>query len=148
MNVYRVLFAGVAIVGLAAREGGGLDLNFSTIDNSVDKSETLGSGADTSNRCARYTDPVTSHERQGAFDGSNCTYSMLWTETGRRPSRSQLNTGRNRWILSRPGRGAGLAGSHSGRRAPSPVTSGRRQSASPLNRAKAWQLPHEFGMIS
>ena len=40
MNMYRLLFAGVAIVGLAACEGGGVDLKVSTTDNSVDNSRT------------------------------------------------------------------------------------------------------------
>lgn len=36
MNMYRLLIAGVAVVGLAACEGGGVDLKVATTDNSVD----------------------------------------------------------------------------------------------------------------
>ena len=74
MNIYRLLFAGVAIVGLAACEGGGVDLKVSTTDNSVDNSQNTSGGGGSTNPCASYTPPNSNQLRQGAFDGRNCIY--------------------------------------------------------------------------
>lgn len=73
MKTSRLLFAGLAVVGLAACDGGGVDLNVSTTDNSVNNSTNSSGGGDT-NPCARYTDPGSSVERRGTFDGRNCLY--------------------------------------------------------------------------
>ena len=74
MNMYRLLIAGVAIVGLAACEGGGVDLKVSTTDNSVDNSQNTSGGGGSTNPCASYTIPNSSEIRQGTFDGRNCVY--------------------------------------------------------------------------
>jgi hypothetical protein len=74
MKTYQWLLAGVATVGLAACEGGGVDLNVSTVDNSVDNSVTNpGTGSGT-NPCAFYTAPNSTEVRRGTFDGTNCSY--------------------------------------------------------------------------
>lgn len=72
-NLHRLLFAGLVVTGLAACDGGGVDLNVNTTDNSVDNSQNNSGGGDT-NPCARYTDPASNVERRGTFDGSNCLY--------------------------------------------------------------------------
>lgn len=74
MNMYRLLIAGVAVVGLAACEGGGVDLKVSTTDNSVDNSQNTSGGGGSTNPCASYTIPNSSQVRQGTFDGRNCVY--------------------------------------------------------------------------
>ncbi len=74
MKTYHWLLAGVATIGLAACDGGGIDLNVSTVDNSVDNSVTNpGSGSGT-NPCASYTPPNSTEVRRGTFDGTNCSY--------------------------------------------------------------------------
>lgn len=74
MKTYQWLLAGMATVGLAACEGGGVDLNVSTVDNSVDNSVTNpGTGSGT-NPCAFYTPLNSTEVRRGTFDGTNCSY--------------------------------------------------------------------------
>ena len=72
MNMYRVLFAAVAIVGLAACDSGGVDLNVATTDNSVDNSTTHGGRQH--NPCALYTDPMRRRYGAGRSTGANCIY--------------------------------------------------------------------------
>lgn len=74
MKNHQLLFAGLAALGVAACEGGGVDLNVSTVDNSVDNSTSnvIGGGGST-NPCAKYTD-LGGVERTGTFDGRNCIY--------------------------------------------------------------------------
>jgi hypothetical protein len=74
MKANRWMLAGLAAFGLAACDGGGVDLNVATTDNSVDNSTGGGNGGGT-NPCASYTVPDTTQVRQGSFDGTNCTYS-------------------------------------------------------------------------
>jgi len=73
MNATRLLFLGIAVVGLSACEGGGVDLKVETVDNSVDNSQSVGGGG-SSNPCASYTVTGTTEVRQGTFDGTNCVY--------------------------------------------------------------------------
>jgi hypothetical protein len=73
MKANRWMLAGLAAFGLAACDGGGVDLNVSTTDNSVDNSTGGGNGGGT-NPCASYTVPDTTQVRQGTFDGTNCSY--------------------------------------------------------------------------
>jgi hypothetical protein len=76
MNTSRLLLAGMVIAGLAACDGGGVDLKVETTDNSVDNSVTNNTGGGgTTNPCASYTVGDTTEFRQGIFDGRNCVYS-------------------------------------------------------------------------
>lgn len=77
MNVTRLVFLGIAVAGLAACEGGGVDLKVETVDNSVDNS-TSTSGGGGGNPCASYSVPGTTEVRQGTFDGRNCVYSSAF----------------------------------------------------------------------
>jgi hypothetical protein len=74
MKNHQLLFVGLAALGVAACEGGGVELNTSTVDNSVDNSTSnvVGGGGST-NPCAKYTD-LGGVERSGSFDGRNCFY--------------------------------------------------------------------------
>jgi hypothetical protein len=74
MKTYQWLLAGVATAGLAACEGGGVDLNVSTVDNSVDNSVTNPGGNTGNNPCAFYSPPNSTEVRRGSFDGTNCSY--------------------------------------------------------------------------
>jgi len=74
MKNHQLLFVGLAALGVAACEGGGVDLNVSTVDNSVDNStSTVTGGGGSTNPCAKYTD-LGGVERSGTFDGRNCFY--------------------------------------------------------------------------
>ena len=72
MKMTRLVLVGLAVAGLAACEGGGVNLNVSTVDNSVDNS-TNNSGGST-NPCASYSPPNSTEVRRGTFDGTNCVY--------------------------------------------------------------------------
>jgi hypothetical protein len=70
MRIARPAVALAIATLLAGCGGGGVDLNITTIDNSVS-----GGGNDGSTSpCASYTDPLTGTVRRGSFDGQNCTY--------------------------------------------------------------------------
>ncbi len=73
MKISRLLLAGAVLTGLAACDGGGIDLNVSTVDNSVDNSVN-NSGSGGTNPCASYTPPNSTEVRRGTFDGTNCVY--------------------------------------------------------------------------
>lgn len=77
MKISRLLLAGAVLTGLAACEGGGIDLNVATTDNSVDNSVNNSGGGNT-NPCASYTPPNSTELRQGTFDGTNCVYSSAF----------------------------------------------------------------------
>jgi hypothetical protein len=77
MNVSRLVFLGIAVTGLAACSGGGVDIKVATTDNSVDNSSSTSSGG-SSNPCASYTVSGTTEVRQGTFDGRNCVYSSAF----------------------------------------------------------------------
>jgi len=66
------LAASVAL--LAGCGGGDINIQPTNVDNSTDNSTNIGGGGST-NPCANYTDPASNTQVQGAFDGSNCTYS-------------------------------------------------------------------------
>ena len=72
MKTMRLALLALALAGLAACEGGGVDLNVSNTDNSTDNSG--GGGGDDDNPCASYTPPESTDEVQGDFDGTNCLY--------------------------------------------------------------------------
>ena len=73
MKNHQLLFVGLAALGVAACEGGGVELNVSTVDNSVDNStSTVVGGGGSTNPCAKYT--VGGVQRTGTFDGRNCFY--------------------------------------------------------------------------
>ena len=80
MNASRLLLAGMVIAGLAACDGGGVDLKVETNDNSTDNSTTnnIGGGGGTTNPCAAYTPPGSETLRQGTFDGRNCVYNAAF----------------------------------------------------------------------
>jgi hypothetical protein len=74
MKNHQLLFVGLAALVVAGCEGGGVDLNVSTVDNSVDNStSTVTGGGGSTNPCAKYTPPG-GVERTGTFDGRNCFY--------------------------------------------------------------------------
>lgn len=81
MKTSRLVAAGVSIALLAACEGGGIDLNVSTTDNSVDNSTTTTpppTDGGSSNPCASYTPAGSTTVRRGTFDGRNCVYSSAF----------------------------------------------------------------------
>ena len=73
MKTIRLVLAAFALAGLAACDSGGVDLNVSTTDNSVDNSTTNPAGGST-NPCASYTPANSNQPVQGTFDGTNCVY--------------------------------------------------------------------------
>jgi hypothetical protein len=73
MKTMRVLLAAWLAIGLAACEGGGVDLNVANTDNSVDNS-TGGGGDDDDDVCASYTPDGSTQAVGGSFDGTNCIY--------------------------------------------------------------------------
>jgi hypothetical protein len=73
MNTTRVAAAVLVALAIAGCEGGGVDLNVETVDNSVDNSTNGGNGGG-NNPCASYTPPDSSEVRIGTFDGTNCVY--------------------------------------------------------------------------
>jgi hypothetical protein len=73
MKTIRIALAGLAMAGLAACSGGGVDLNVATTDNSVDNS-TSNPGGGSTNPCASYTPANSNQPVQGSFDGTNCVY--------------------------------------------------------------------------
>ena len=73
MKMTRQVLVGLALAGLAACEGGGVNLNVSTVDNSVDNS-TSNSGGGSINPCSSYTPPNSLEAKRGSFDGTNCVY--------------------------------------------------------------------------
>ncbi len=73
MKTMRVALATLAVIGLAACEGGGVDLNVATTDNSVDNSGGGDGGSDSP--CASYTPDGATEAVRGSFDGTNCIYS-------------------------------------------------------------------------
>ena len=75
MNTTRFAAAVLAALAIAGCEGGGVDLNVSTVDNSTDNSTGGGNGGGGTNPCASYTPPESNEVRIGTFDGTNCTYS-------------------------------------------------------------------------
>jgi hypothetical protein len=74
MKTMRLVLTATALLGLAACEGGGVDLNVSNTDNSVDNSTGGGDGGGSSNPCASYTPDGSSTAVRGSFDGTNCIY--------------------------------------------------------------------------
>jgi hypothetical protein len=72
MRLTNLLLICVIAIGVAGCDTGGVDLNVSTTDNSVDNSTNDGGGSD--NPCANYTDTASNTVRRGSFDGTNCTY--------------------------------------------------------------------------
>ena len=74
MKTSRWIFAALALVGLAACEGGGVDLNVANTDNSVDNSGGGGDGGGANNPCASYTPANSTEVVRGSFDGTNCAY--------------------------------------------------------------------------
>ena len=83
MKTSRLLLAGLVVAGLAACDGGGVELNVATNDNSTDNSTTnnnSGGGGGVTNPCAAYTVPNSNPAaiRQGTFDGRNCVYNSAF----------------------------------------------------------------------
>jgi hypothetical protein len=74
MKTMRLVLTATALLGLAACEGGGVDLNVANTDNSVDNSTGGGDGGGSSNPCASYTPEGSSTAVRGSFDGTNCVY--------------------------------------------------------------------------
>jgi hypothetical protein len=74
MKTIRIVLAALAMAGFAACEGGGVDLNVSNTDNSVDNSSSGGGGGDDDEVCASYTPANSNQAVGGSFDGTNCIY--------------------------------------------------------------------------
>jgi hypothetical protein len=75
MKTTRTILVSLAVASLAACSGGGIDLNVSTVDNSVDNSSTTtGGGGGTTNPCAAYTPQGSATPRAGTYDGTRCIY--------------------------------------------------------------------------
>jgi hypothetical protein len=70
MKIMRLVLAAWVLIGLAACEGGGVDLNVSNTDNSVDNSG--GGDDDEDSPCASYTPAGSNQAVRGSFDGTNC----------------------------------------------------------------------------
>ena len=77
MKTTRFVLAVLALASLAACDGGGVDLNVSTTDNSVDNS-TTNPGSGSTNPCASYTPANSNQPVQGTFDGTNCVYNSAF----------------------------------------------------------------------
>ncbi len=73
----RLVLTAWALLGLAACEGGGVDLNVSNTDNSVDNSGG-GDGGGSDNPCASYTPEGSNEAVRGSYDGTNCRYSSTF----------------------------------------------------------------------
>jgi hypothetical protein len=73
MKTMRLALAAWVIFGLAACEGGGVDLNVANTDNSTDNSGGDG-GDDDDNPCASYTPEGSSTAVRGSYDGDDCVY--------------------------------------------------------------------------
>ena len=71
MNTTRLAAAVLAALAIAGCDGGGVDLNVETVDNST----SGGNGGGGSNPCASYTVANSNEVRIGTFDGTNCVYS-------------------------------------------------------------------------
>ncbi len=78
MNTTRFAAAVLTALAIAGCEGGGVDLNVSTTDNSTDNSTSGGNGGGSTNPCASYTPPNSNEVRIGTFDGTNCVYSAAF----------------------------------------------------------------------
>ena len=78
MNTTRFAAAVLTALAIAGCEGGGVDLNVSTTDNSTDNSTSGGNGGGSTNPCASYTPPNSNEVRIGTFDGTNCAYSAAF----------------------------------------------------------------------
>jgi hypothetical protein len=76
MKIMRLVLAAWVLIGLAACEGGGVDLNVSNTDNSVDNSG--GGDDDEDSPCASYTPAGSNQAVRGSFDGTNCIYSSTF----------------------------------------------------------------------
>jgi hypothetical protein len=70
------MLVALAALAVAACDGGGVDLQVQTVDNSTDNSTSGGGGS--TNPCASYTVAGSSEVRQGTFDGTNCVYSSAF----------------------------------------------------------------------
>jgi hypothetical protein len=77
MNTTRLAAAVLVALAIAGCDGGGVDLNVETVDNSVDNSTNGGNGGG-NNPCASYTPPNSNEVRIGTFDGTNCVYSAAF----------------------------------------------------------------------
>ena len=88
MKATRLMLLSLAALGVAACDGGGVEMKVQTVDNSVDNSTSGGGGS--ANPCASYTVSGSSEVRQGTFDGTNCTYSSTFVGKTN-PLRSDLS---------------------------------------------------------
>ncbi len=80
----RLLAACVCATALLGGCGGGGDIkiNPSTVDNSVNNSNnTTSTPTEATNPCASYT-TGSGQTRQGTYDGTNCTYSPAFVDSG------------------------------------------------------------------
>jgi hypothetical protein len=72
-NILAVTVVGSLLAACGGGGGGDINLEPTTVDNSVDNSVTDGGGDTSNNPCASYT--VGEIVEQGDYDGTNCTYS-------------------------------------------------------------------------
>ncbi|AMX02600.1 serine/threonine protein kinase [Microbulbifer thermotolerans] len=77
----KLLLAAAISALLAGCDSGGIDINPTTVDNSVDNSTSGGGSSDSSdNPCASYE--KSGQVKQGSFDGTHCTYSASFVDSG------------------------------------------------------------------
>ncbi len=74
MKTNRLLLGGAILAALTACSGGGIDLNVSTVDNSISQGGGGGGGTSGANPCASYQVAGGTDVRRGSYDGRNCTY--------------------------------------------------------------------------
>lgn len=73
-----------ALLSVGCGGGGDIEINPSTVDNSVNNSNntvTDSGGSGTTNPCASYVTDG-GQTRQGTFDGTNCTYAPSFVDSG------------------------------------------------------------------
>ena len=79
VNSKLLLSAAIAAL-LAGCDSGGISIEPETVDNSVDKSVSGGNPTDANNPCASYE--KNGQVQQGSFDGTHCTYSASFVDSG------------------------------------------------------------------
>jgi hypothetical protein len=77
MNTSRLALPVLLALAMVGCDGGGVDLNVETVDNSVDNSTSGGNGG-SDNPCASYTPDASNEVVRGTFDGTNCVYSAAF----------------------------------------------------------------------
>jgi len=80
MNRNKLILAALAVSHLAACDSGGINITPTTIDNSVNNSQT-GTSNSTNSECASYVNSG-GQTIEGVYDGTNCTYAPSFVDAG------------------------------------------------------------------